>query len=281
MMSFHRLFFLMIFHYKFCFNIKASSNCHDWLNKHFFNSTENHNGNLNNALFIIDNFDDLNIYCDQIKIYVEFAIIFSKRRIFFPNDLDLRPFLEMVYFPLENAEVQRIFFHNIKGFNQKSFNKYINPYANNYVVYFNNLDFKFYLNESPITKDVCFKSYFDQKSTNVFGSLKKLYFGDKIFYSKEICPFVFMNTLLNELHLYQIINSLIFKNQLEFLEINETESFDLKTQNLFLLRVQVVFDTISLRLINRFVFRNVVVLYITGQIFDIQSDLFTVIKKVK
>ena len=274
----------MIFKYKFFFTIKAASNCQDWLNKHFFNSTENHNGNLNNALFIIDNFDDLNIYCDQIKINTQLVKIFSKKHIFFPNDLDLRPFLEMVNFTIGFAEYNRIFFQNIKGFNQKSFNKYIkyiNPYANNYVVYFNNLDFKFYLNESPITKDVCFKSYFDQKSTNVFGSLKKLFFGDKIFYSKEICPFVFMNTLLTELHLYQIINSLIFKNQLEFLEINETESFDLKTQNLFLLRVQVVFDAISLRLINRFVFRNVVVLYITGQIFDIQSDLFTVIKKVK
>ena len=94
----------------------------------------------------------------------------------------------------------------------------------------NNVIFDFYRKGKLITIQDCSGGNFDSE-TNFFGPLKTLFLIDNAFYN-PICPYVFMNTNIQQLLFNQIANSLIFKNRIEFLNINETNNFDMNTKNM-------------------------------------------------
>jgi hypothetical protein len=70
---------------------------------------------------------------------------------------------------------------------------------------------------------MCIKENFNE---SYFGHITKLYFLQHVFYAENICPYVFAKTELNELGLSGITNSLLFKNRLNFMTLNETVSID-------------------------------------------------------
>jgi hypothetical protein len=83
-----------------------------------------------------------------------------------------------------------------------------------------------------------------------------------------------MNTKLIALTLNQISNSLILKNQLEFIDINQTNDFDLNNKELYYLNVAITYEKFSLRILNKYVFKYLKRLLVWGIIYDIETDMF-------
>jgi hypothetical protein len=108
--------------------------------------------------------------------------------------------------------------------------------------------------------------------------MKNLNFEMSNHYFKKICPYIFLNTYVNRLTFNDISNSLIMKNQLEFLDVDDD---DLSNSNLIFLSVVLVYENVTSRLINPQVFKYMEILYITGVLNDIQMDLFSFFDKIK
>ena len=87
-----------------------------------------------------------------------------------------------------------------------------------------------------------------------------------------------MNTKLISVWFNQVVNSLIFKNRLEFLSINETQSFDL---NLNALSIMLVFEKVTLKLVDRNVFDSLEFFTLNGLVLCIDSDFFKHFRKIK
>ena len=106
--------------------------------------------------------------------------------------------------------------------------------------------FNFYLNTTKlITIEYCSKEYFQQ---NRFTWAKVLTF-DHVFYTKNTCPFVFFTKSIEQITFGDISNSLIYNNQLEFIQLNETNNLESINNNLFYLSVKVAYVNITLKLI--------------------------------
>ena len=153
-------------------------------------------------------------------------------------------------------------FQNVKGFNQRQFWKAKNHNGINSEMRFRgeydfvNVNFDFYQNGTLVTEDNCKRENFDRNMKSFFGDIQHLTINDNVLYNQNICPYVFMNVKLVELRLLEIVNSLVFMNRIEFLDINETDSFDLRTNSIASLEVSVAYETISLKILNKHVFKR-------------------------
>ena len=105
--------------------------------------------------------------------------------------------------------------------------------------------------------------------------MNRVIFSDKIFYSTNVCPYVFMNTNLNRVSFLSIANSFIYKNRLEFIDINETGTFDLGIKRLDVVEFSFAYEHFSQKILNTLVFKKVLVVILQGIIYGIQTDLFT------
>ena len=90
-----------------------------------------------------------------------------------------------------------------------------------------------------------------------------------------------MNSNPIQIDLFQITNSLIFKNRLEFLNINETAEYDMRLERLDLLRLSVAYEEITLNMVNKHVFKHMKYLHLFGIIEFIEIELFAHFKKIK
>ena len=118
---------------------------------------------------------------------------------------------------------------------------------------FFNVNFDFYQNGTLVTEVNCKRENFDHNMKSFFGDIQHLTLNTDVFYSQNICPYVFMNAKLVELRLLEIVNSLVFTNRIEFLDINETESFDFRTNSIASLEMNMAYETISLKNVNKHV----------------------------
>jgi hypothetical protein len=251
-----------------------TNECNEWKSKYLFNSTEYHTKDL----FIkieyirIDTMTDLNVTFSSCQIDFKYGVvkIYVNNGISLDNDLDLTQLLR-VFSALKNIET--IVIHNIKGFNQKTIQSSKHYYSKFDLIYnLINAKFDFYQNGTLLTEDKCKKENFDRNMTSFFGT-KKLALVDNVFYDNKICPYVFINTRLNVLSLLQIANSFIFKNRLEFMDIEDDTNL-INTKELISCEINIVYEPISLRILNEFIFKNLNFLVITGICQEVQIDLF-------
>jgi hypothetical protein len=105
----------------------------------------------------------------------------------------------------------------------------------------------------------------------------------EITYTSKVCPYIFRNTNLMELGLYEITRSLILMNPFEFIDINKTNSdmFNMNTQRLEKLIFSVTFERISLKMMPKNVFANLKIIYLHGIITGIDESLFESFKKLR
>jgi hypothetical protein len=257
--------------------------CLLWLKNHAFNNTENHVGEYDptylEAFIKFDDFSQLkDNSCKRVKYSVKKVIkLYSEKRILLPSNLDIQKVLEM--FKLEPKSF--ILIQNIQGFNHQLNNRptlSIPFYLSPYVMVFTDVDFAFYLNRTLINETTCNANmsyiFHEHTSINFFGSIRSLLFNEKVFYSSKICPYTFMNTQLTMLSLDQITNSLLFKNRLEFIDVNSTTSDDLNIKNLKKFDVNIFFEDLSLKILNRNVFQNIRILIVRGILLKVQPNLF-------
>jgi hypothetical protein len=105
----------------------------------------------------------------------------------------------------------------------------------------------------------------------------------EITYTSKVCPYIFRNTNLKELGLYEITRSLILMNTFEFIDTNKTNSvvFNMNTQRLEKLILSVAFERISFKMMPKNVFENVKIINLHGIITGIDESLFESFKKLR
>ena len=253
--------------------------CETWKNEHIFLAQDVHFYNKTFAFVKIDTSEQLNIntQCQPTEYDIEVLKIFAKKPILLDNDLNLTDIVTMF-----NRTYVDVVFQNVKGFNKnhKHFDK-INQKSPNKIrsIQMNNVIVDFYLKGNLLSNKNCSSENFDA-NTNYFGRINTLLLLGSVIYNNPICPFVFLNTKLQQLHLCEISNSLLFRNRLEFLDINETKTFKKKTKSLNFLTLDLYSDVITLNNLNPFVFKSLKYLLLQGNLASIDKNLFENFKEI-
>jgi len=254
---------------------QQSSDCDKWSQEHIYEQREPHFFNDTRTFLYFKNFSELDIMCRNLSYAVNKSLnIFAENPFLLNNNFELRNLFSNFKFPINLPE--KVLFYNLNGFNFKSQNISMPLIKFNFYLYSSR--FQFYLRNVEIDEETC-KGLNLVHNMNFFGLVSNLFLYSDITYT-IVCPYVFKDTKLNALILYQISNSLIFQNHLRFMKINETSNFDLNTQKLFYLNFNVVYYEITTNLIDKLVFRYVQRLYLAGIIYGIQSDLFDFFKEI-
>ena len=251
-----------------------SNECNLWSKTHVLNQTERHYFNMTAVFIKFRKFSDLEIICKNVKYNLEFLKLYAEEEVLLDNKLDLKNLLSHFKY------VKTIYFQNIKGFNQNSVGKTTNEFISTFNLNFYNIKFEFYSNEKLITDADCKRKAFNFSLSGFFGSIKNLILTDNVFYNNKVCPYVFADTNLEQLGLFGITDSLIFKNRLEFTYINETDFFYLGTTNLVFLKLNVAYSKINLKILNQHVFKNIENLFLSGILDEIESGLFAHFRKL-
>ncbi len=261
-----------------------TSECKSWVQKHVFDNKEVHAQTKNDFIYInFDNFNQLiGIKCKNIIFKTETLLLNAEKKIILDEYLNLTDVLRIVNFA--NTEINpMILLSNIIGFNQ---NQYVKKTAfvelSNYEIFFYNGNFQFYLNKSLISKQMCKYDNFIKKQISYFFSLKNIFFSDTS-YSDQVCPFVFLNANLDNLCFLQITNSLIFKNRLMFMDLDErhNSSVDLHIKNLQSLELNIIFEDLTAKILCPLVFKDLRILLLSGSFYSIQKDLFLSFTKIE
>jgi hypothetical protein len=111
-------------------------------------------------------------------------------------------------------------------------------------------------------------------SNNYFTRIEQLFFEENIVYRSKLCPLLFNNTLMVGFYAAEIANSFINKNILEFFHVNESLGSTIKAKSVHSLQLGINYETITSRLVNKYVFKEMNRLEIVGLIYDIEADLF-------
>ena len=256
--------------------------CAAWRNEHIFNTNERHYFNLTYKVVKFSSFAELNPSCAPQSLLVYSLNLYpTKRMLFFEHDLNIQSLIEMCNF---NFTIGRkyVLFHKIKGFNQ-NLNKTRSTPATNFEFYSINImesTLDFYLNETRIAdQSVCTRQVFDAELINYFGSIEVITFNRNVLYPTRLCPYVFTNSNLKYLSFREVSNSLIFKNRILFFSANT--SADLNVANLAKVEIDLAYEHLTLETMNRDVFKHVQIVFISGLLQSIQSNLFDSFAKLK
>jgi hypothetical protein len=223
--------------------------------------------------------DDLNVSFASCKIDFNINVLklfVNNKNVFLDNDLDLTNLLRV----FSATYIKMILIQNIEGFNQKTIQS-SNKNFPKFDIEFNfiNTKFDFYQNVTLLTEGKCKKENFDRNMTS-FSSMKNLFLSINLFYDHKVCPYVFINSKLNFLSLYQIANSLKFKNRLEFMDIEDDTNL-INTKELISYEINIAYEAISLTNLNKYIFKNAKYLIIHGICQEVEIDLFKYFHQLK
>ena len=258
-------------------NVIKDSECCLKSNNHISHSTINQV--FLNESVIIKNFyslNELNFNCSSIMLKTSVLIFIPNSYTLMDNTFNLVNLLYSIKF----KDVRLITFFRLKGFNFVKYKK-IYKYLGSNEISLQFSQFQFYLNESLVDESLCTPANFNDTRIDFFGSVTALLADSNNFYSRSTCPYAFMNTKLKRLTLSQISNSLILKNQLKFIDIGQKNDFDLNNQELYYLNIGFAYEKVTLEVLNKYVFKYIKRLVVSGIVYDMQTDLFAHFKSLK
>jgi hypothetical protein len=249
--------------------------CVTWMKTHIFENNQLHMSRINNSILV--NFNDfkqlLDIDCKNFTLETTMLLLNAEQNILIEENINLTSVLRLINFASSNKDIQ---IRNILGFNQYVHHtKSIYIEMSNYTLYFNGVNFVFYLNKTLITKEMCRHENFYKKQINYFWPMRTLFFDDVSYSSSPICPYVFLNAILDNLGLYQITNSFIFKNRLEFINIDaDVPVGGLHTNEIQFLALNIVYEELSEKILNPHIFKYIIGLELSGSPYRIKETLF-------
>ena len=265
--------------------------CSSWLKTHVRFTQDTHFYNVRVGVIRFESIEQLLVTCRSNTNYTanntnSTAIKINRlilnptsKSLMFANNLDMTSLLDE--FSFENLKTVEI--RSVKGFVLSPGKSTSLPKTRGLFdkVFFLDSFFQFYLNESTsVSGEYCRKEVLAPNAPSFFGLSAEIVFRSS-FYTPNLCPYVFMRSDLVSMRFLSIADSLIYKNRLGFLPINETKSFDLGMQNYITLSLQVAYAEINLDLVNRHVFKYVYMLDLIGNSYHIQHDLFSYFKHIK
>ena len=257
--------------------------CMEWVQEHVFDNREFHDQSTDYIYISFENLNQLRgMNCKNISIQTENLLLNPRKSILLEENLNLTEILNMV--SMSNyGGISMILIRNIIGFNQY---QYVKKSATlelaKYDIVFNSGILDFYLNNTLITKEMCTPENFYGKLIMYFVPMKNIFFYE-FHYSHQVCPYVFINSRLDQLLFDQITNSLIFKNRLQFIQIDENEfpSIGLNIEGPESLELNIFFEELTKEILCPQIFRDTKVLQITGSLNKIQTDLFQDFTKIE
>ena len=175
-----------------------------------------------------------------------------------------------------------LFVYNIKGFDLSPMESPSMSESRIDMIEFWRTSFVFYVNKSTVlTKEMCTLKTFQQKNLQNFFSFAYIVsFYSRISYSTEVCPYVFFYSAQHKISFRGITNSLLYKNQLGFMDV-DSDRDTLKYSNLAIVELEVIYEEITHKLLNKLVFKRIHGLYLTGIVYNIQAELFASFSQVK
>jgi hypothetical protein len=143
---------------------------------------------------------------------------------------------------------------------------------------------EFYLDDderaTPLSQHECTWSFFNRTNDFIFSKFLTIQFIN-VKYPSFICPFVFRHLFLKVIRFGSISNSLLNRNRLNFLDIDEDDSRhfnSIKAQGLEACTFNLVYDAFDKRLMNKFLFENLTLLVITGIVDRVDEEIFKSLK---
>ena len=215
-----------------------------------------------------DNFNDLEMDCNQTYNTTSFIQLNPNRELVIDKSLNLRNQLYS-----ENVmSLITVVFSNVKGYDFNS--KRRKYYISNLVILFSRLDFYF---NSKILNECTAKVYDSVTTHHMLQSFITIYFR-QVIYPHSICPLAFSGTVFDSMYFTDITNSLLAKNKLNFVQLNNS-SFEIKTLNAAYFELS--YECLSLSLLNKNVFKNIRILVVIGILNSIKDDLFVEFSRLK
>ena len=255
-----------------------SETCISWIEKHVYNDTQLHmKSEKDNSVYIkLNTFKQLNeITCDQeLNIATYDLLVYLEQKTLIESNINFTGIFNLFDF-LPQTQYHNILITNINGLNQfenESKNYYSPIDLAHFEFYFQFVNFEFYLNKTKITKEMCKHENFYGKQIDYFWPMKKVFFNHEVSYTQKVCPYVFLNSRIEQLGFYQITNSLIYRNCLEFVNIDGEDMLHLK--GILYLEIHLVYEEVSIRLLNPYIFKDLKTLNILGSPTQIQKNLF-------
>jgi hypothetical protein len=233
------------------------------------------NGGISTVLKNFDSFDEFENVC---KIFFNQSFILLMLQPNKPIIVDKKFNLNNIFETIDIISLYLVAFVKIKGIDvdaQKNIFKFQPPML---TFMFSKLDF--YYNNTAIKKEDCNLEFF-----NKHHQLLSDYYKLSILYGKFpdfLCPFVFMNSTLYQVTLFDVSNSYLNKNRINFIEVNDINiTYKNMLSRIRYLRIQLKYETMTSKILNKYVFRFIEDFRIEGVLVDIQSDLFKNFKFIK
>jgi hypothetical protein len=229
-----------------------------------------------NTYIIITNFERLNMLnfksCSLYTFNVDVFALKPSQMLILNNSLDLTGL------KIQSSKIITLTLQNYKGFALKS-----NPFKHVQFINSNTLKiwsiqystFDFYDENNKLVDNKCSNLLLNNSFDNQFNGYMLILYETK--FSTNMCPFIFWNIKLLILNLYRISSSFVEKNQLEFLQINETLNLNSGIQHL---QVFIYHSELNAKFLNKQVFKQIKVIDLNGQITKIEQDLFKPFNKL-
>ena len=223
-----------------------------------------------------DLFNEIKINCSKSIDNIEILEIIPNEKIILNNALNLSNlninFISAPHFYLSNL-------NGIDLLTNSQFSLLINKfYAIQKLIIISFSNFDIYFNNTIFNDIDCFKFRF---RTHFFVEVKSLIIDRYNIFKRKINPLIFYYSKLVNLRINFISNSLIVKNKFDFMDIDSKFCSDLNLRDFHFLGLQISYDILSCKIINKILFKQMKKLEIRGLIYDIEHDLFKYFPEIK
>lgn len=130
--------------------------------------------------------------------------------------------------------------------------------------------FSFYIHKQLMNNNCTDISFFN--NTFFFKKFYGLWFINENVYSKNICPYIFLDSTVHDIKLHDFRNTFFSKNYLTFKILNKSIDINSTIKYLFVQYAYMI--DIDLSILNRQVFQRTEVITIMGHINNIESNIF-------
>ena len=208
--------------------------------------------------------------CSVATYYVIELRLHPNKPLRIGNNFDIRNLLRIFQF---NDFGKPITLHLVHGFNLRP----VSGSVDNGITFLVLVDvkFKFYVNDSvPVTAGLCSRETF--KHLSFLGPVNSLILSRNAIYTTQVCPYMFVNTRVDFIWFEEVTNSLLYKNRLGFLSVNETLNTSISS-----VLFGLAYEKVTSHLLSPSVFGQIKSLYLKGIILKIDEELFKGFSRIK
>ena len=135
--------------------------------------------------------------------------------------------------------------------------------------------FIFYKNNAIFDSEQCLEYARSQNnSINFFTHTTDVVLRNYVFFSKQMCPYLFNNSSMRSLGLGFLSDTFLNRNQFEFIDSDELELAKIEPNNLKNFYMTLMHEKLTSKILNKHVFKNLFSLSIIEQLISIEEELF-------